>query len=390
MSAIRSSPAGQALLVDHRLEPFDVGPRRLLERGRRVEARPQLCRLVGEVARRQRDPEVPPECLEQRHRGGRVRTRDVVRDLGEVAERTGRPPSTPRTRAPRRRRTARAGCRPVRRATSDFSSPGRDSVPRIGTGRVCGTAAGMAPRLIHSLDPESPDHVDDVAHELAPAVVGLRARRGRAGRGRRPASGARRASARSARSSSPVDDLQRRSSRPVVEDPVGIEGRDDGRVLGQQGRAPRSPTTRHRPSRRTRPAASVRRGRPGHRGDRGSPLKDRRRAMRIQGDAWGQPGRAMISPEVRTNQPSGEAAQSRQAVGDRGQLVAVCQARFERLVGERGACHAVRPERSPPRSFLRGREAPHARRRGHVREAGRVRPGEEAPTGRRARPRSHG
>ena len=36
--------------------------------------------------------------------------------------------------------------------------------------------------------------------------------------------------------------------------------------------------------------------------------------MRVQADARGHPGRAMISPEVRTNQPSGEAAQSRQAV----------------------------------------------------------------------------
>jgi hypothetical protein len=33
---------------------------------------------------------------------------------------------------------------------SPRSRPGDASVPRIGTGRVCGTAAGIAPRLIHS------------------------------------------------------------------------------------------------------------------------------------------------------------------------------------------------------------------------------------------------
>ncbi len=31
----------------------------------------------------------------------------------------------------------------------------------IGTGRVWGTAAGMAPRLIHSPDPEAVDQLDD-------------------------------------------------------------------------------------------------------------------------------------------------------------------------------------------------------------------------------------
>ena len=34
-----------------------------------------------------------------------------------------------------------------------FSIPASDSVPRIGTGRVWGTAAGIAPRLIHSDTP---------------------------------------------------------------------------------------------------------------------------------------------------------------------------------------------------------------------------------------------
>ena len=33
------------------------------------------------------------------------------------------------------------------------SRPGREAVPSTGTGRVWGTAAGMAPRLIHSTTP---------------------------------------------------------------------------------------------------------------------------------------------------------------------------------------------------------------------------------------------
>ena len=37
--------------------------------------------------------------------------------------------------------------------TSPRRRPGRASVPMIGTARVWGTAAGMAPRLIHSFTP---------------------------------------------------------------------------------------------------------------------------------------------------------------------------------------------------------------------------------------------
>ena len=115
MSAIRSSPSGQALLVGHRLEALDVRPRRLLDRRGRVQAVAQLVCLVGELARRQVDPEVVPERLEQGQRRGRVRARDVVRDLREVAERRASPPWRPRTRASRRTPTGRAGCRPGRR-----------------------------------------------------------------------------------------------------------------------------------------------------------------------------------------------------------------------------------------------------------------------------------
>ena len=51
---------------------------------------------------------------------------------------------------------------------------GRASVPRIGTGRVCGTAAGIAPRLIHSTTPNRRASSTMSAHERAPAIVGLR------------------------------------------------------------------------------------------------------------------------------------------------------------------------------------------------------------------------
>ena len=57
--------------------------------------------------------------------------------------------------------------------TSPRNSPGAASVPMIGTGRVCGTAAGMAPRLIHCDDAEPAGQLDHVRRERPPAVVGL-------------------------------------------------------------------------------------------------------------------------------------------------------------------------------------------------------------------------
>ena len=43
----------------------------------------------------------------------------------------------------------------------------------IGTWRVCGTAAGIAPRLIHCGDAEPAGQLDHVGGECLPAVVGL-------------------------------------------------------------------------------------------------------------------------------------------------------------------------------------------------------------------------
>jgi hypothetical protein len=56
----------QPLLIDHRLQALDVGPRRLLERGRSVEPCPELASFLRKVPGRQRDPEMPPKRLDQR------------------------------------------------------------------------------------------------------------------------------------------------------------------------------------------------------------------------------------------------------------------------------------------------------------------------------------
>ena len=55
----------QPLLVDHRLEPLDVRPRRLLERGRRVEPLAELARLLGQPAVAEVGPDVPADRVEQ-------------------------------------------------------------------------------------------------------------------------------------------------------------------------------------------------------------------------------------------------------------------------------------------------------------------------------------
>ena len=116
--------------------------------------------------------------------------------------------------------------------TPPLSSPDRDSVPRIGTARVCGTAAGIAPRLIHSLTPKPRGELGHVPLELAPAVVGLGAGEheevaladpGRADDELGPDEAARAA----------VDDLEGRAPGAVVEDRVRVEGRDHPAALGE-------------------------------------------------------------------------------------------------------------------------------------------------------------
>ena len=220
-------------------------------------------------------PRWRPSALEQRHRRRRIAPRDVVRDLGEVAD----------------RRDARLGHRHLEDAnaaagtrsspagpgwTSPRSRPGSDVVPRIGTSRVCGTAAGIAPEADPLDDAEPPGELDQAVRERLPAVVGLRPGQDEQVACRRTARGGRRAPARSAR----------RGGRRRSAGSVGARGsrtarrrrrsRRSTRVIEQLGRARSSLRCRHRPSRRTRRRASARSGRPDRpgcpagRGNRGS------------------------------------------------------------------------------------------------------------------------
>ena len=109
--------------------------------------------------------------------------------------------------------------------TSPRSRPGDASVPRIGTGRVCGTAAGIAPRLIHSATSRRPRELDDGGRERPPAVVGLRADEDEQVplAEPRPAHGT--SSVPGQLGQAAVDDLERRPPGPIVEQHVGIERR---------------------------------------------------------------------------------------------------------------------------------------------------------------------
>ena len=75
-----------------------------------------------------------------------------------------------------RTETAAAGTRRMPAGpgrTSPRRRPGCDVVPMIGTARVWGTAAGIAPRLIHSRDAEPLGELDHVGAERLPAIVRL-------------------------------------------------------------------------------------------------------------------------------------------------------------------------------------------------------------------------
>ncbi len=53
----------------------------------RIESLGHLARLLGQLAERRLAADVPADGAGQRHGCGRIGTRDVVRHLGEVAER---------------------------------------------------------------------------------------------------------------------------------------------------------------------------------------------------------------------------------------------------------------------------------------------------------------
>ena len=112
---------------------------------------------------------------------------------------------------------------------------------------MCGTAAGIAPRLIHCTTPSRPARSIMSAVNVSPAVVGFRpdedeqvafleprpaqdeARPGQLGQ-------------------APVDDLERRAARPIVEQLVGVEGRDRRAVVGEDGQRRRGRRARIDPA----------------------------------------------------------------------------------------------------------------------------------------------
>ena len=117
----------------------------------------------------------------------------------------------------------------------------------IGTWRVCGTAAGIAPRLIHCDDPEPAGEVDHVGRELAPAVVGFRPDEDEqvAFLEPRPAQDEARPGE---LGQAPVDDLERWAARSIVEQLVGVEGRDRRAVVGEDGQRGRGRRARIDPA----------------------------------------------------------------------------------------------------------------------------------------------
>ena len=219
-----SSPDGSRSSSTIASRRFDVGPRRVLEGGRGVQPLAQLAGLLDE----RRVDEVRPSTWrptagQERDRGRRIRTGDVVRDLGVVA--AGRHAGCPRptTRARRSPPTAPAGCRPDPAPRRRAGARAATSSPRTLTARVWGTAAGIAPRLIQSATSSSRTMLDHVGGELC--ASGSPARRP-TGRGRSwPATrrwrSVRPGQVRSARPA--IVDLERRAAAAVVEQGVGVE-----------------------------------------------------------------------------------------------------------------------------------------------------------------------
>src|SRR4051794_4815937 len=145
--------------------------------------------------------------------------------------------------------------------TSPFRSPGLEVVPRIGTGRVWGPAAGIAPRLIHSFRcsrfASATTSGDSWRHRKSGSAP-LRMRTSRsAWRRRRRGSSGQLAPAEAgsgaaqegdvALGSAPppegqrgpvggpgpaVADLERRAAGPVIKQDVAVEAADERAVLG--------------------------------------------------------------------------------------------------------------------------------------------------------------
>ena len=221
----------QPLLIDHRLEPLYVGPRRLLEGGGRVEARVELLRLVAQRRDRDLGPEMAPDGAEQLHRGGGIRPGDVVGDLGVVADgRDARLADRMLEDGDRRGRNAQHPCRPRLDVAEEQARLGRrpEDVRRARVGH----GSGDRPEADPEPDAELFGDLDDRCRELPPPEIRLGAgqdeqvatvdsgspnRQARPGQFRQPA----------------VHDLERRPARSVVEEEVAIELDDDLAAVGQ-------------------------------------------------------------------------------------------------------------------------------------------------------------
>ena len=146
----------QTLLVVHRLQSLDIAAGRLVQAGRGVEPRPQFAGLLARAH--------VPGCSrrgDSRALGAAPgpRSRTAPRRNGGPARSSRGPgsrPRRPRSRAPTRAPTARAACRPGRPRPRRAAARAMPRCPMIGTWRVCGTAAGIAPRLIHCTTPSRP------------------------------------------------------------------------------------------------------------------------------------------------------------------------------------------------------------------------------------------
>ena len=124
-------------------------------------------------------------------------------------------------------------------------------------------------------DAESPRELGHRAHELAPSIVGLRTDEDQHVALVDPGPSEHQLGPGDL-GQPPVDDLERRPARAVVEQRVGIECRHDATRHRRRRRAQSLPPSRRRPSHRRRRRGPARSGRGRHLWSTGSPAKDRR------------------------------------------------------------------------------------------------------------------
>ena len=118
--------------------------------------------------------------------------------------------------------------------TLPLRRPGRDSVPRTGTGRVCGTAAGMAPIEIHCATCSDLATSSHIRGQLAPAEVGLRAGQHHDVAPAETAVAQRQLGPLEAQRP-PINDVERGPARAVVVQDIVLERRQRLAAFGQRG-----------------------------------------------------------------------------------------------------------------------------------------------------------